>query len=84
MFAENYNKFNIHRIDRNLDGSQMSKLASKDSSRDIAESETDKDAKTNGDAKPSEPPPILKYIKTQVINHFKLFFQNISRVNCFR
>lgn len=44
----------------------MSKLASKDSSRDIAESETDKDAKSNGNVKPSEPPPILKYIKTQV------------------
>lgn len=58
--------YSAYRIDRNLNGSQMSKLASKDSSRDIAESETDKDTKTNGEAKPNEPPPILKYIKTQV------------------
>lgn len=45
----------------------MSKLASKDSSRDIAESETDKEVKANVDAKPIEPPPILKYLKTHVI-----------------
>lgn len=50
----------------------MSKLASKDSSRDIAESETDKDVKTNGEAKPGETPPILKYIKTQVRQCFQL------------
>lgn len=55
------------RIDRNLDGSQMGKLASKDSSRDIADSDTDKDStKITSDRKPKETPPILKYIKTQV------------------
>lgn len=45
----------------------MSKLASKDSSRDIAESDADKDStKIASDGKPKETPQILKYIKTQV------------------
>ncbi|XP_015837453.1 protein unc-80 homolog isoform X13 [Tribolium castaneum] len=59
------------KIEKNLDGSQLSKLASKDSCRDIAESETGQDSsKSNNDEKPSEPPPILKYIKTQVKDAF--------------
>lgn len=67
MFLNNNCVFNS-RIDRNLDGSQMGKLASKDSSRDIAESETDKDStKIASDGKPKETPQILKYIKTQVL-----------------
>lgn len=44
----------------------MSKLAAKDSSRDIAESEAGGDSKATSNGKPTEPPPILKYIKTQV------------------
>lgn len=57
----------IDRIDKPFNGSQMSKLTSKDSSRDIADSDTDKDSSKNGgDERPEEPPPILKYIKTQV------------------
>lgn len=60
-----------YRIEKNLDGSQLSKLASKDSSRDIAESEAGQDAsKSSNDEKPLEPPPILKYIKTQVKDAF--------------
>lgn len=46
----------------------MSKLTSKESSRDIAESDTDKDSSKNGgDDKPEEPPLILRYIRTQVL-----------------
>lgn len=45
----------------------MSKLASKDSSRDIIDSDTDRDTnKSSVNAKPKEVPAILKYIKTQV------------------
>ncbi|RZC42316.1 unc-80 -like protein, partial [Asbolus verrucosus] len=59
------------KIEKTLDGSQLSKLASKDSSRDIADSDTGHDpSKSNDDGKPSEPPPILKYIKTQVKDAF--------------
>lgn len=51
-----------------MDSSQLNKLASKDSSRDIADSDTDKSTtKITSDSKPKEVPPILKYIKTQVI-----------------
>lgn len=59
----------FYRIDKNLDSAQMNKLTSKDSSRDIADSEPDlKKNKTT----PStiEPPPILKYIKMQVKDVF--------------
>ncbi|KAJ8917160.1 hypothetical protein NQ315_012652 [Exocentrus adspersus] len=58
------------KIDKNLDGSQMSKLASKESSRDIADSDTAGDSKSAGDGKPTETPPILKYIKSQVKDAF--------------
>lgn len=59
------------RIEKNLDGSQLSKLASKESSRDIADSDTGHDpSKSTNDSKPLEPPPILKYIKTQVKDAF--------------
>lgn len=55
----------IIRIDKNLDGSQTGKL--KDSTRDIADSDLDKDnVKSNSQSAPKDPPPILKYIKTQV------------------
>lgn len=58
----------MFRIDKNLDGSQMSKLASKDSSRDIADSDIGGDpSKQSNDGKPKEPPAILKYIKSQVL-----------------
>ncbi|XP_050309913.1 protein unc-80 homolog isoform X2 [Anthonomus grandis grandis] len=59
------------RIDKNFDGSQASKLASKDSSRDIADSEGGNgSSKQMDDSKPSEPPLILKYIQTQVKDVF--------------
>ncbi|XP_066154738.1 protein unc-80 homolog isoform X3 [Euwallacea fornicatus] len=59
------------RIDKTLDGSQASKLASKDSSRDIADSDGGNgSSKHVDDSKPSEPPPILKYIQTQVKDVF--------------
>ncbi|CAG9815242.1 unnamed protein product [Phaedon cochleariae] len=58
------------RIDKNLESFQMGKLSSKDSSRDIAESDTVYDSKTSSERKPTEPPPILKYIKTQVKDAF--------------
>lgn len=46
----------------------MSKL--KDSTRDIAESDTDKDnSKSTAESTPKDPPPILKYIKTQVTDY---------------
>lgn len=58
--------FIFRRIDKNLDGSQTGKL--KDSSRDIADSDLDKDnVKSTTDSKPKDPPPILKYIKTHVM-----------------
>lgn len=54
-----------------MDGAQWSKLASKESSRDIADSETGQEtSKSSNDSKPMEPPPILKYIKTQVKDAF--------------
>ncbi|XP_031332358.1 protein unc-80 homolog isoform X3 [Photinus pyralis] len=59
------------RIDKNLNGSQTSKLASKDSSKDLADSDIERDI--SGvviDNKPKEQPPILKYIKTQVKDGF--------------
>ncbi|KAL1497693.1 hypothetical protein ABEB36_008611 [Hypothenemus hampei] len=51
-----------------IDGSQASKLASKDSSRDIAESDGGNGTGKHSDnvKRPTEPPPILKYIQTQV------------------
>ncbi|XP_049820328.1 protein unc-80 homolog isoform X2 [Aethina tumida] len=59
------------KIDKNLDGSQMSKLASKDSSRDIADSDIGADpSKQSNDGKPKEPPAILKYIKSQIKDVF--------------
>ncbi|KAG5895326.1 hypothetical protein JTB14_000598 [Gonioctena quinquepunctata] len=57
------------RIDRNLDGSQMGK-STKESSRDIAESDAGYDAKSTSGKKLLEPTPILKYIKTQVKDAF--------------
>ncbi|XP_030758641.1 protein unc-80 homolog isoform X4 [Sitophilus oryzae] len=55
------------RIDKNLDGSQASKLASKDSSRDIADSDGGNSCSKNvDDGRPTEAPPILKYIQSQV------------------
>lgn len=49
-----------------MNGSQ-GKLASKDSTKDLAESDISKDGKSYGsDDKPKEQPHILKYIKTQV------------------
>ncbi|CAH1135888.1 unnamed protein product [Ceutorhynchus assimilis] len=56
-----------------IDGSQASKLASKDSSRDIADSDggnNGSSTKTNDENKPTEPPAILKYIQTQVKDVF--------------
>ncbi|KAF7271721.1 hypothetical protein GWI33_015431 [Rhynchophorus ferrugineus] len=59
------------KIDRNLDGSQASKLASKDSSRDIADSDGGNGSSKNAnDGKPTEIPAILKYIQTQVKDAF--------------
>lgn len=59
------------RIDKNLDGSQASKLASKESSRDIAESDGGNgSSRHTDDTKPTECPPILKYIQTQVMDAF--------------
>ncbi|XP_060527222.1 protein unc-80 homolog isoform X3 [Cylas formicarius] len=59
------------KIDRNLDGSQASKLASKESSRDMADSDrVNGSSQTSDDSKPTEPPPILKYIQTQVKDGF--------------
>ncbi|KAJ8932970.1 hypothetical protein NQ314_014301 [Rhamnusium bicolor] len=57
-------------LGKRTNGSQMSKLASKDSSRDIADSDTPCDSKNSSDGKPVEPPSILKYIKTQVKDAF--------------
>ncbi|CAH0559503.1 unnamed protein product [Brassicogethes aeneus] len=58
------------KIDKNLNGSQMSKLG-KDSSRDIADSEAGTDSsKPTKEGKPKDPPPILKYIKGQIKNAF--------------
>lgn len=59
----------IYRIERNLDGSQ-SKFASKESSRDMADSDQGAENKASCEEKPLETPPILKYIKTQVIHCF--------------
>ncbi|KAF5273419.1 hypothetical protein FQA39_LY07436 [Lamprigera yunnana] len=59
------------RIDKNLNGSQMSKLASKDSSKDLVDSDIEREMGASGsDDKPKEPPQILKYIKTQVKDGF--------------
>ncbi|XP_050510714.1 protein unc-80 homolog isoform X5 [Diabrotica virgifera virgifera] len=58
------------KIDKNVDTSQMGKLFSKDSSRDIADSDTGAESKISSDKKPEEPPPILKYLKTQVKDAF--------------
>lgn len=58
-------------IDRNLEGTNLNRLASKDSSRDIADSDTDKDTgKASTEKKPSDSPPILRYIKSQVKDGF--------------
>lgn len=54
-----------------MEGSQASKLASKESSRDIAESDGGNGSSRNtDDAKPTECPPILKYLQTQVKDAF--------------
>ncbi|KAH1025785.1 hypothetical protein HUJ05_010443 [Dendroctonus ponderosae] len=59
------------RIDKTFNGSQASKLASKDSSRDIADSDGGNgSSKTIDDSKPLESPPILKYIQTQIKDGF--------------
>lgn len=55
----------FYRIDRNFEGSQ-SKFTSKESSRDIADTDTGSDTKTTSEHRPTETPPILKYIETQV------------------
>ncbi|KAK4883609.1 hypothetical protein RN001_006928 [Aquatica leii] len=57
------------KIDKNLNGSQMSKLTSKDSSKDFADSDLERDT-CGGDDKPKDQPQILKYIKTQVKDGF--------------
>lgn len=44
----------------------MSKLASKESSKDLAESDAGDGTTSGSDEKPKEQPQILKYIKTQV------------------
>ncbi|KAJ8947309.1 hypothetical protein NQ318_004561 [Aromia moschata] len=58
------------KIDRTFDGSQMGKLASKESSKDLAESDVGSDPKTANTDKPKELPPILKYLKSQVKDAF--------------
>ncbi|GLV31802.1 uncoordinated 80 [Carabus blaptoides fortunei] len=63
------------RIDKNIDDLQMGRtIGSKESSRDIADSENDK-LKENGkpktsESRPKELPSILKYIKTQIRDGF--------------
>lgn len=45
----------------------MGKMTSKDSSRDLGDSDTNKDGGKKGDCnRPKDSLPILKYIKTQV------------------
>ncbi|EFN85740.1 Uncharacterized protein KIAA1843 [Harpegnathos saltator] len=66
-----------YKIEKNLDGSQSGRLTQRDSSKDLAEqdSEKGKESSRKSTAKPGveedkEPPPILKYIKTQVKDAF--------------
>lgn len=54
------------KIDKSMEGGQLGKMFCKDSSRDIADSDPGSEAKPTSEKKPEEPPPILKYIKTQV------------------
>ncbi|CAH1139308.1 unnamed protein product [Phyllotreta striolata] len=58
------------KIDKNVEGGQLGKMFCKDSSRDIADSDLGSDAKQTSEKKPETPPPILKYIKTQVKDVF--------------
>ena len=67
----------MYRIERNIDGSQTGRGSHKDSAKDVTDGDTDKPhletkrvKKKKADEKKDQP-PILKYIKTQVILVFK-------------
>ncbi|XP_020299995.1 protein unc-80 homolog isoform X4 [Pseudomyrmex gracilis] len=65
-----------YKIDKNLDGSQTGRLAHRDSSKDLAEQDSErgkefsKKSKCDIEESKESPPPILKYIKTQVKDAF--------------
>ncbi|XP_039303974.1 protein unc-80 homolog isoform X12 [Solenopsis invicta] len=68
-----------YKIEKNLDGSQSGRLTQRDSSKDLAEQDSERGKEslrrttTKYDVeeeRDKEPPPILKYIKTQVKDAF--------------
>ncbi|EFN65650.1 Uncharacterized protein KIAA1843 [Camponotus floridanus] len=64
------------KIEKNLDGSQSGRSTQRDSSKDLAEQDSERGKEsskknTNDDVEEDkEPPPILKYVKTQVKDAF--------------
>ena len=62
----------FHRVEKNMDGSQSGRLAQRDSSKDLADQDSEKgkeSSKTSGDPD-KENSPVLKYLKTQVKDIF--------------
>ncbi|XP_053975913.1 protein unc-80 homolog [Hylaeus volcanicus] len=62
------------KIDKNIDGSQSGRLTQRDSSKDLADQDSEKgkesSKKSAGEESEKESPAILKYIKTQVKDIF--------------